>query len=226
MYQRSEEEKMKVGVFAGTLVDTQMGVDLLKEKGIEALAFPMAQSPKEQHKLQYYSKDELENLFLQKAEVGKAMGMDKIFIYCNSLSSAIDYKKLEEKIGLNIITPLESYKNLDRSIKNLAIIAANGISAFKIDQIVYESREDIHTISIGNLSIVESIEEKKKPAEIIKTLNLDGLIKYFENIEDERYKIDAILLGCTHFPYLKNELKKISNLKIIDPADDMIARLE
>ncbi len=216
---------MLVGVFAGTKVDTKMGVDLLESKGIKTLSFPLAQNPDEQTKLQYYLKEDLENLFIEKARRAMEEGMDKIFIYCNSLSSAIDYEKISKILGLEVITPLETYKNLDQDIKNLFIIGANGISAYKIDEIVGKSRDDINTISCGNLSIVNSIEEEKSPQAIIEELNLKGLINYLENIRDERYKVDTILLGCTHFPYLKEKLEELTSLKIIDPAEDMIKRL-
>jgi asp/glu/hydantoin family racemase len=75
------------------------------------------------------------------------------------------------------------------------------------------------------MSIVESIEMKKSPKDIIDDLNLEGFIKYFENIKDEKYKIDTLILACTHFPYLKNEIKLLTNLNIIDASDDMILRL-
>ena len=47
---------MKVGVFAGTKVDTQMGVELLQSRGFETLSYPMAATPQEQTNLQYFSK--------------------------------------------------------------------------------------------------------------------------------------------------------------------------
>lgn len=216
---------MKVGVYAGTPVDTQMGVDLLEEIGIETLAFPLAQDPMEQTRLQYFSKEELESLMEKKIQEGRSLGMEKVFIYCNSLSSAIDYEKISKKMGIKIITPLESYKNLPADVKNIAIFAANGISAYKVDEIITRTRPEIRTIPIGNLALVESIEEKKSPEEIIKNLNIRDLISYLENIRDQRYKIDSIILACTHFPYLKEELKKLTKLRIIDPVENMIRSL-
>lgn len=217
---------MKVGIFAGTKVDTQMGVYLLESRGFETLGYPLAENPVEQMKLQYFSKSELENLVEEKALDAISKGAEKIFIYCNSLSSAIDYWEIEKNIGVEIITPLETYKNLPKDLKNVAILAANGISAFKLDQIITRSSPDIYTISYGNLSIVQSIEEKTEPKEIVRLLNLRGLIEYLEGIEDERYKVASIILGCTHFPYLKKEIEKLTNLKIIDPAEDMINKLK
>ena len=75
------------------------------------------------------------------------------------------------------------------------------------------------------MSIVESIEEKKSPKQIIDELNLQGFIKYLENINHPKYKSDTLILGCTHFPYLKNEIKLLTKLNIIDASDDMIRRL-
>lgn len=216
---------MKIGVFAGTKVDTQMGVELLKSRGFETLSYPMAATPQEQTNLQYFSKTELEKLFEENALDAIKNGAEKIFIYCNSLSAAIDYETIENNIGIPVITPLETYKKLPKEVRNVAIIAANGISAYRIDEIITRHNLDVNTISIGNLSIVESIEEGTSPEEILRLLNLDGMIEYFQGINDERYKIDSILLGCTHFPYLKEEIEKITDLNIIDPTEEMIKKL-
>lgn len=216
---------MKVAVLAGTLVDTKMGEEILISRGFEVMGYPLAKNPQEQTKMQYFSKEELEEKVADIVKCAKLEGVEKVFIYCNSLSSAIDYEKLEKVLDIPFITPLETYKNLDKSINSVAILAANGISAYKIDKIINEYNKGINTISIGNLSIVLSIEENLSSKEIITRLNLEGLLDYFSNIKDERYKIDSILLGCTHFPYIKEELEKLTDLKIIDPLDDMINRL-
>lgn len=216
---------MKIGVFAGTKVDTQMGVELLQSRGFETLSYALAATPQEQTKMQYFSQSQLENLVEEYARDAISKGAERIFIYCNSLSSAIDYEKIEKNIGIPVVTPLETYKRLPKEVRNVAILGANGISAYKIDQIITKHNLDVNTISIGNLSMVESIEEKRPPKDIIEDLNLGGLLNYLENIKDERYKIDSIILGCTHFPYLKDELKSLTTLNIIDPAEDMISKL-
>lgn len=114
------------------------------------------------------------------------------------------------------------YKNLDKKYKNIAIIAANSKSAFKIDQILCEE-EFRNIVAIGNLTLVEAIEDKLNPEEIIKLLALDKLALYFNEIERE--KLDLIILGCTHFPYIMKELEKLTDIKILDPAAEMIKML-
>jgi glutamate racemase len=30
-----------------------------------------------------------------------------------------------------------------------------------------------------------------------------------------------VVIGCTHFPYIKDELAKLTSLPLVDPADEM-----
>ena len=50
----------KIGVMAGTVIDTQMGVDLLKNEGFDAYGYSVSKNCYEQDKLQFLSKEELE----------------------------------------------------------------------------------------------------------------------------------------------------------------------
>ena len=215
----------KIAVVAGTNTDTQMGCDLLIENGYEAIFLPISDDCNTQARLQYFSKDELYNLFYNTCKRAITLGAVKIFLYCNSLSSSVDYEKVAKDLNIEIITPLETYKNLPPYCKNIIILSANGVSSYTIDNIIHRYNKDVNTISIGNMSIVESIEEKKSPKQIIDELNLQGFIKYLENINHPKYKSDTLILGCTHFPYLKNEIKLLTKLNIIDANDDMIRRL-
>ncbi|RVU55666.1 aspartate/glutamate racemase family protein [Anaerosphaera multitolerans] len=216
---------MKIAVMAGTNVDTKMGADLLESKGFETISIAMADSCTDQTDMQYFSSEELEKRAGEEILKAKSQGAEKVFIYCNSLSASIDYKKISKETEMEIITPLETYANLPKSCRNIAVIAANGISAYEIDRIIRDSDSSRNVISMGNMSIVESIEEGLKPEEIIRGLNLKGMVKYFEEIEDVRYKIDTILLGCTHFPYIKDQLRSLTTLRVIDPGEDMIDRI-
>lgn len=211
---------MKIAVFAGTPVDVKMGEDILIASGYSTLGFPMSKNPMEQTKIQYYGKDKLEEIFKSKLVKAKSQGAKLVFIYCNSLSAAINYKEICKDENIPVITPFEIYENLDEKYINIAIIAANAISAYVIDRLLNEKKFR-NTISFGNLNIVNEIEKALPPMEIIDKLNLKYFLRYLEGINSP-YKIDCILLGCTHFPYLKTELKKLTYLNIIDPADKMV----
>ncbi len=217
---------MKVAIFAGTPVDTKMGESLLLQNGLDSIPVVMAEDCATQSKLQYFSKNELEELFIKKARNAIESGAEKILIYCNSLSAAIDYKKIEKILQVEFITPLDTYKKLPAYCNNIVIIGANALSAYTIDKIIQENHSDKKTISFGNLSIVELIEKKLPSQEIITQLNLDGFLKYIENIKKKEFKPDSLLLGCTHFPYIKDELKKLTSLNIIEPTEDMLKKLK
>ena len=68
---------MKIGVFAGTFVDTKMGEDILRERGFETLSFPISKNPKDQSLLQYYSREELTNIVEEKLVRQKIVELKK-----------------------------------------------------------------------------------------------------------------------------------------------------
>ena len=213
---------MKVGVFAGTHEDTRMGVDLLRERGFETLSYPISKNPKDQSLLQYYSREELTRLVEEKIVDAKKSGAEKIFIYCNSLSASIDLGDLSRRQDIQIITPLDFYKDHDSTrYKKLIILAANSKSAHGVDALLCQ-KNFRDTISIGILSLVEEIEKKTAPEIIVDKLGLRDLFNFFNKMEERPH---GIILACTHFPYMKEEFKKLTDIEILDPAEDMIKRL-
>lgn len=212
---------MKIGVFAGTCADTKMGEEILKSRGFETISYPISKNPKEQSLLQYYSREELTKIVEEKIKDAKNKGAEKIFIYCNSLSASVDIKSLSRRQAIQIITPLDFYKDLDRKYKKIIILSANSKSAHEIDKILSE-KQFRDTISLGFLKLVEEIEKKTPPQEIVDKLNLRELFDFFNGMED---KADGIILACTHFPYMKELFKSLTDIEILDPAEDMIKRI-
>lgn len=212
---------MKIGVFAGTCADTKMGEEILKSRGFETISYPISKNPKDQSLLQYYSREELTKIVEEKIKDAKNKGAEKIFIYCNSLSASIDIEDLSFRQAIQIITPLDFYKDLDRKYKKIIILSANSKSAHEIDKILSE-KQFRDTISLGFLKLVEEIEKKTPPQEIVDKLNLRELFDFFNGMED---KADGIILACTHFPYMKELFKSLTDIEILDPAEDMIKRI-
>lgn len=217
---------MLVAVTAGTPIDTELGCNLVKKNGYEVLSYPVAKSPKEQDKLQFLDKEILEKKVENIIDDAKERGASCLFIYCNSLSTAIDYKMISERKNFKIITPLEIYERYGRTSKNLVVISANSQSAHGIENILKKSNSDLNLITIGILPVVVEIEKKKAPKEIIKNLALDKLFNFLEDLKLEDEEEKSVVLGCTHFPYLKEDIKNITKLEILDPADGMIDELK
>ena len=64
--------------------------------------------------------------------------------------------------------------------------------------------------------LVDRAGDIVSPEEIVEKCGIAHLVKYIEACGAE-----ALVLGCTHFPYIKEELSKMTSLPIIDPADEM-----
>lgn len=85
--------------------------------------------------------------------------------------------------------------------------------------------------AIKNLNTDITIEEIACPKlvpmiEGMKFNNLDkqSIIKeYLDEISDDS---GSLILGCTHYPIIENDLIKLTNLKLINPADSLISELE
>ena len=227
-------DPVKIAVIAGTPVDTRMGVEYIERRMHEAgsgpgfmpLYCPAALDCDEQVKFQYSDDDEkraiMDNIFDQAIEEGAV----DFFIYCNSLSGAFDFdtyairKSIESGADIRIYTPLQVYRRLGSSYSRVGVVAANNLSAHAIEEALMASNPDIYMIGTGNMAIVRAIEDGLSPEEIIEECGIAHLLKYVEACGAE-----AFVLGCTHFPYIKEEIKKLTGLPIIDPADEMFEAL-
>ena len=213
--------KEKIACIAGTPVDTEMGAELLIKNGYEVLNYPSSNNPVEEMHFQVSSMDEKYNKVLNILNRIKSNNIDKVLVYCNSLASAVDFNKLSKETGLKIVTPFDVYVKDATNYSCLGVIAANAVATKKIEEVYLKTNPNISIISIGMLSLVLSIEKKLTPDEIIKKHDLKKVCDWFSYNGAE-----ALLLGCTHFPYLYDELINISTIPIIDPTKEMIELLK
>jgi hypothetical protein len=224
---------IKVAVLAGTPVDTAMGVEYIKNKNSETegqfflpLCDPVSVDCDAQVRFQYSDEDEkhavMDNIF--NAEI--AEGVRDFFVYCNSLAGSFDFdtyavmKSLDSGEDIRIYTPLQVYRSLGGEYGRIGVMAANNLSAHAIEEALMAANPDIYMIGTGNMAIVRAIEDGLEPEEIIEKCGLRHMLKYMEACGAE-----AIVLGCTHFPYFRDELAGLTDLPVIDPADKMFEAL-
>ena len=216
---------MRIAVIAGTLVDTAMGVDYINSRGgdFEAVYLPVSESCDDQIRFQYGSDDakrrRIDEIFLPAIEEG----IRHFFIYCNSLSGAFDFDAYESDISertgesIHIYTPLQVYRQIGTRYSRIGVMTANNLSACSIEKTIM-SVSNIYVIGTGNMAVVSAIESGMPPEDIVSRFRLADLAKYMEACGCE-----ALILGCTHFPYFKKELAEVCSLPLIDPADEMYA---
>jgi len=227
----------KIGVIAGTPVDTQMGVDYLKKRSslasvtggesFEPIYLQAFDNPRDCHLFQIADEAEKEKKITELFKKGLDMGAEEFFIYCNSLSAAVNFNEIAEKLGTKAVTPLNAYAELATKYNKVAVIAANNMATGGIEKAFTDKNPNCYVLGVGLLEMVEMVESKLAPSEIIEKSSLYGLINFFRANGAE-----ALILGCTHFPYFKEALKALPEVmgsfgdqngafEIIDPADIM-----
>lgn len=211
---------MVSAVLAGTPVDTQMGVDLLAAHGLEGLAFPVSRDPLAQTAFQLSAPAEKAAAVRRVLEEAMARGCDRAFVYCNSLSSAVDFGPLAAETGLRIVTPLEIYRALAPRYARLGLVAANAQGLAGIERTLYGANPALELLGACLLPAVVSIEAGIDPEELVERHGLPDLAAWFE-----RCGMEALVLGCTHFPYFRAALAARTALPLIDPAEEMIRAL-
>ena len=208
----------KVAVMAGTPVDTKMGADFLaaKDPSLEIVSYPLSPDPITQTVWQFSSDENKRARMVQVFDELEARGIRYFFIYCNSLSGAFDFDSFAVERGVCIVTPFQVYRSLATRYRSIAFNSANLLGAYGIEKAFRDVKPDLDVIGMAHLAIVRDIEAGLAPEEIIERQGLKSLARFFKEAGAEIW-----LLGCTHFPYIKEAMQPYSELPLIDPADEM-----
>lgn len=213
--------KNPIAVMAGSPTDAGMGAEFYKRQGLRTQAFPLGKSGKEQNRFMLLPPEQrLEKVCALVGEI-KAAGYSGILVYCNALSAAVDMAEPAKQYGLPIITPLQAYGQIAAAYRKLAVFAANGQSLAAIERSIYAAKGDIDLVLAADMSVVQAIEQSLPPREIISRFGLDKLAAYFN-----QNQVEAIILGCTHFPYLQGDWQALSAVPLLDPAMVMLESLQ
>lgn len=202
-----------------------MGAALLHERNVSSICRPISATPHEQNELQYLDRQALYDLVTTHIRSGVSADGTSVLIYCNSLSTAIDLGRLRSDIALPIVTPLEVYQRWAHTYSRLALISANSQAAAGIEAVMLAANPDLSMLSIGLLPVVEAIEKGIEPRKIIEDYRLAELIAWFGSQADQNLRPEAVVLGCTHFPYLSADLLTAIDIPALDPSAAMIDAL-
>jgi len=211
----------KIAVLAGTPIDTQMGVQCLTDAGLSGLAFPLASDPREQTTFQISSQEEKLSRVRSVLSNAKEQGCNRVFVFCNSLSSVVDFQALAKESALRIVTPLDVYRTLASKYRCLGLIAANAQGLSGIERTMVSVNPNLDLLSVGILPAVLSVEAGEAPPALVERHHLAELAAWFQQCGAE-----ALVLGCTHFPYFKDALATRCALPLIDPSTEMLQLIQ
>ncbi|MCW5908041.1 MAG: glutamate racemase [Chitinophagales bacterium] len=150
-----------------------------------------------------------------------------IVIACNTASAAA-YEVLRDKYKgvvpvINVIDPMVEAVIADESIKRVGVIAtkttiASGVYSEKFNR----RKPELQYTELATPLLASMIEEKFYNNEISHAV--------IENyLSDEALKdIDALVLACTHYPLIKQEISAFYNhrVKIFDSAEVVAKKLK
>ena len=192
-------------VMAGTPVDTQMGMDCLSTQGLPGVFCPISEDPNQQTAFQISSTEEkIDTVVSLLCAAQREHGCEKAFIYCNSLSGALDFQFVARETGLKIVTPLDVYRLLAPKYHSLAVIAANAQGTAGIERTLLSANPDLTLRSTGLLPVVLGIEAGEDPDTLVKQNRLPELVNWYQALGAE-----ALVLGCTHYVFLRPVLRRM-----------------
>ena len=147
------------------------------------------------------SKEELFKLSKNIIEFLESKNVDIIIIACGTVSSNVyeELKKITNIPIYSIISELPEYiKNNNH--KNVLALATSAT----INTHVFKNKLDANVIEVACPKLVPLIEENNSE-------KLDEVINEYLTDTD---KIDSIILGCTHYPLIKDKIEKKINKNI------------
>jgi len=135
-----------------------------------------------------------------------------IIIACNSASS-VAYQEIIKKVKnkvliFDVINPVINYINTQKHLLHIGVIGTNAtISSGIYKTYINTIRKDIKVSSLATPLLASLIEEDDKK------LYQKGIIEsYLKN--EELKDIDSLILGCTHYPLIEEQIRHFYKEKV------------
>lgn len=148
-----------------------------------------------------------------------------IVIACNTVSAICldELQSLYPKIPiLGIIRPAAEKVVASCKDERIGIIGTKAtVKSMAYDKLINELAPSISLHSVACPTLVPLIEEG-----IIENEIMDLSIKYYLDNFLKYHAIDTMILGCTHYPLIRNNINKLyPDLSIIDPSQEIASHV-
>ena len=148
---------------------------------------------------------------------------DAVIIACNSASTAVlDYLRSRFKFPIiGMVPAIKPAAQLTQN-KTIGLLATEGtVNRPYTDQLINDFASDCKVIRIASAELVTYAEMKINGLPVERSA-LKAVIQPFI---DEN--VDVVVLGCTHFPWFKQEFSEIARyIQWIDSGDAIARRLK
>jgi glutamate racemase len=170
------------------------------------------------------SREEIADLTLQAGEILLKLGVKMIIIACNT--ATVNSSKLREYMRINypdvkLIGVTDSAAKLACKVtknKNVLILATNAtIDSNRYNEVINSIDSDIKCFLLKASELVPIVENMQTNTEYSYSFVRKLIEPYKE------HSIDTVVLGCTHFGFLLNEIKSIySDASFVDCGQAII----
>jgi len=150
-----------------------------------------------------------------------------ILIACNTASAAayeaVRERTEEKALVLNVIDPATEFVAKKNELKKVGVIGTKGtVSAGIYTKKINNINSDKEVVSLATPLLVPLIEE----GFIYDNISNAVIKEYLSN--DKLNNIDALILACTHYPVIKNQIRKFYNFKttVIDSSEVVARKLK
>lgn len=153
------------------------------------------------------SKELLSKIFEDNLNFFRYHNIDKVILACNTLCSTIDFAHYPDFYFFDLIKATVKQIDLPLKSKILVFATANTIRNGRYKkELDLRGYKDVKGVALNKLA--EMIEGFASDEEIA-----DYLLPIFKNIA---YKPDAIILGCTHYPVVKEIFSSYYKVPLFD----------
>ncbi len=159
------------------------------------------------------SKETIVSYSLKISEFLLKQNCKAIVIACNT-ASANAYEEIEKLVNnrallINVIDPVIEYVVKIKNFKKIGIIGTKStINSKTFENKIHNIRSDIEIVSMATPLFVPMIEEGFIYDDISNAIIRAYLSK------EEFNNIEALILACTHYPIIKNQIAKFFNFKV------------
>ncbi|MEG9531170.1 glutamate racemase [Mannheimia indoligenes] len=139
-------------------------------------------------------------------KIAEKQPLDMVVVACNTASTAV-LPALREHFQFPIVGTVPAIKPAAAisESKTIGLLATKGtVSRSYVDELIAKYAQDCIVEKIGTTDLVEIVEEKQRTGRV----DMARLQKVVEDWQDHS-TLDTVILGCTHFPLIKNELQQV-----------------
>ena len=149
-------------------------------------------------------------------------GVDHLVMACNtSAAVGLDHARQVSPVPVHdLISPTAKY--VASSFRRVGVMATQStINSHAFANKIHYHAPDAQVIELACPKLVPLVEAGELTGDHAKAV----LMEYTSKLEEE--EVEAIILGCTHFPFLSRALRDLlpSSIALIDPAEALIQQL-